>query len=342
MLRKSPDDLDLNLQSNYCVIMLCPESILMKTIAKFCFFVIFTAVISSIGSGCSFVSSDAGKPSAVSHYEAPKVVGKIKSPDITESSGIAASRCRPDVLWTHNDSGDDSFIYALDLMGNSLGTWRIPNAKNIDWEDIAAFKDKVGKCFLYIGEIGDNKAQRREHAIYRIDEPIVSDDDASSTRSQPNSTKNADVIRFAYPDFDQDAETLMVVPGSGDIYVITKRVSGPAGVYKLAGDFGGETVKRADVVGEISVPSIPNGFLTGGDISPDGKRVIICDYSRGYEYTLPENFRQFDDIWKQTPETVDLGSRSVGEAVTYNVDGTSIFATSEKQGSPLIQIIRRQ
>lgn len=314
---------------------------LKKTIAKFCFFVIFAAVISSITAGCSFVPSESGRTPAVSHYEAPKVIGKIKSPDITESSGIAASRCRPDVLWTHNDSGDDAFIFALDLTGKSLGTWRVPNAKNIDWEDIATFKDSRGKCFLYIGEIGDNKAQRPEHAIYRVVEPTLSPDDAASTRASPLISANAEVTRFSYPDFDQDGETLMVVPGSGDIYVVTKRVSGPAGVYKLKGDFGGNSAQLAEAIGEVSVPSIPNGFLTGGDISPDGKRVIICDYSRAYEFSLPETSQRFDDIWKQTPETIDVGSRSVGEAIAYSVDGTSIFATSEKRGSPLIQVKRR-
>lgn len=329
------------MQLKDCDIIHCPESMLKKTIAKFCFFVIFAAAISSISAGCYFVSSETGIPPSVSHYEAPKVIGKIRSGDITESSGIAASRCRPDVLWTHNDSGDDAYIYALDLTGKSLGTWRIPNAKNIDWEDIAAFKDKGGKCYLYIGEIGDNKAQRPEHAVYRVVEPMLTPADASSTRSSPQTTANAEVTRFSYPDFDQDAESLMVLPGSGDIYVVTKRVSGPAGVYRLKGNFGRDDSQKAEAVGEVSVPSIPNGFLTGGDISPDGKRVIICDYSKAYEFTLPENSQRFDDIWKQTPETIDLGTRSVGEAIAYSVDGTSIFATSEKQGSPLIQVKRR-
>ncbi len=35
------------------------------------------------------------------------LTGTLHSPRVKESSGIAASRAHPGVLWTHNDSGDD-------------------------------------------------------------------------------------------------------------------------------------------------------------------------------------------------------------------------------------------
>ncbi len=311
-----------------------------KTIAKFFAFVIFPAVATVFFSACAIVSSPDAGNEPYSNFGLPTVIGTIKSPDITESSGIAASRCQNNVLWTHNDSGDDAFIFSIDLKGENLGTWKVPNAHNIDWEDIAAFKDKGGKCFLYIGEIGDNKAKREEHAIYRIPEPKITPAASVTTRQSPLFTENAEILRFNYPDFNQDAETLMVQPKTGDIYVVTKRVSGPAGVYRLKPTFGIEAVK-ADKITEISVPAIPNGFVTGGDISPDGHHVIICDYTRAYEWTLPESPSNFDDIWQQNPESIDLGSRKVGEAVSYNLDGTIIYATSEGKSSPLIEVKRK-
>ena len=313
-----------------------------KTIAKFFAFVILLATICFIFPGCAFVPSNEREREANSPFDPPKVIGTIRSPDITESSGIAASRCQNDVLWTHNDSGDDAFIYALNMTGESLGTWKVPNAQNIDWEDIAAYKDNSGKCFLYIGEIGDNRAKRPEHAVYRVPEPVIKASDSSSDRKSPLMTENAEVLRFTYPDFNQDAETLMVQPKTGDIYVVTKRVSGPAGVYRLRPAFGREDVTKAEKIAEISVPAIPNGFVTGGDISPDGRHVVICDYTRAYEWTLPDGDGKFDNIWTQEPASIELGKRSIGEAVSYNVDGTTIFATSEKKNSPLITAKRRK
>jgi len=312
-----------------------------KTIAKFSGFVISLAAASVIFSGCAFVASKTEQPALNPHYGPPTVTGKIKSKDITESSGLAASRCQNNVLWTHNDSGDDAFIYGINASGDNLGTWRVPNAKNNDWEDIAAYKDKGGKCFIYIGEIGNNKPRGRDHTVYRIPEPLVTPDNASSTRKDPLFTANAETVLFSYPDYDQDAETLMVNPKTADIYVLTKRISGPAGIYRVKPNFGGQDVQKADKIAEISVPAIPNGLLTGGDISPDGRRVIICDYAQAYELVLPETSVNFDDIWKQTPEIVNLGERRQGEAVTYNVDGTSIFATSEGRDAPVIEVKRK-
>ncbi len=313
-----------------------------KTIAKFSGFVILTAAAAVFFNGCAFVASNPHNAAAGSHYGPPKINGTIKSADITESSGIAASKCQNNVLWTHNDSGDDAFIFALNNRGDSLGTWRVPNAQNIDWEDIATYKDRSGKCFIYIGEIGDNKSKRHEHAIYRIQEPIVTPADATSDRKDPLSTDNPKMLRFVYPDFDQDAETLMVHPNTGDIYVVTKRVSGPAGAYRIKPEFKNAELQKAEEITEISVPSVPNGFITGGDISPDGRRLILCDYTQAYEFVLPETAANFDEIWRQEPETIGIGRRAVGEAVCYSIDGTSIFATSERLNSPLIELQRRK
>jgi len=315
-----------------------------ETIAKFSAFVICAGLAALLSSACAFTASPATEQAPDSPYGPPKVIGTIKSPDITESSGVAASRCQSNVLWTHNDSGDDAFVYALDHAGNNLGTWKIPNAKNVDWEDIAAYKDRAGKCFLYIGEIGDNKTKRHEHIVYRVAEPVILPENSSSSRKAPLTTADAEVLRFTYPDYDQDAETVMVNPKTADIYIVTKRVSGPAGVYRIKPDFGVAEPVKAQSVAEISVPAIPNGLITGGDISPDGTRVILCDYTRGYELLLPEGAKNFDAVWDQKPRPVELGERANGEAVSYSVDGMAIYATSEKRKgpAPVIEVKRRQ
>lgn len=312
-----------------------------KTISKFCRFVIFPALIGGLASSCAFISSGTKIPPPGTRFAPAIVIGTIKSADITESSGLAASRCQNNVLWTHNDSGDDAFVFAINAKGESLGTWKVANARNDDWEDIATYKDKAGKCYLYIGEIGDNKAKWAERIIYRVDEPLVSSANAGSGRNAPLETAPAEQIRFTYPDFRQDSETLLVHPTTGDVYIVTKRVSGPAGVYRIKPIFNKNEAQVAESISELSVPAVPNGFLTGGDISPDGKHLIICDYTRAYEFDLPANAANFDEIWRQTPTTVDLGPRKVGEAVCYNVDGTSIFATSERKDSPLIEAKRK-
>jgi hypothetical protein len=97
---------------------------------------------------------------------------------------------------------------------------------------------------------------------------------------------------------------------------------------------------QAERVGEITLPAVPNGLLTGGAVAPDASRVIVCDYSAGYELQLGGS-NNFDDVWKQKPILIDLGDRKQGEAVTFTPDSRSIVATSEKRNSPVIEVTRK-
>ncbi|MDQ3322308.1 MAG: hypothetical protein M3525_07750 [Acidobacteriota bacterium] len=319
-----------------------------KTITKNCLVVISLAVFCLNFAACSPVSSSRGEnggdnkndnnnKNASAGYEKPKAVGKITSGEITESSGIAASRCNENVFWTHNDSGDGAFLFAINAKGEKLGTWKVANAKNKDWEDIAAFKNDKGECFLYVGDIGNNERLKSEMTIYRVREPKVSDANKSSSKKNPVETENAAAIKFDYPDMRRDAETLLVHPQTGDIYVLSKSFSQPSGVYKLAANYDLNKTNTLEKIADFAVPAIPNGFLTGGDISPDGRRVVLCDYFNGYEITLPKEAKDFDEIWKQKPSIIDLGARAQGEAIGYSTDGKSVFATSEKRNQPLIE-----
>jgi hypothetical protein len=95
------------------------------------------------------------------------------------------------------------------------------------------------------------------------------------------------------------------------------------------------TMKR---VGEVRVPSVFGGVITGGSISPDGRRVALCDYFQGYEVVLPARSSNFDEIWKERLTGFDLGKREQGESITYRLDGKALLATSEGKNAPLIQV----
>ena len=318
-----------------------------KTITKNFSFVIFLTICSGLFSGCYSVSpsqpiNDNRTDKTISTvYEKPEIVGEIKSAEITESSGIAASKCQENVFWTHNDSDDGAFVYAINRIGEKLGTWKVAAAKNVDWEDIAAFKTASGECFLYVGDIGNNQRKRGELIIYRFKEPQISGANKSSNRKNPLSTAAADAIKFSYPEANHDAETLLVHPQSGDVYVLTKQLSGAAGVYKLSRNYNLNKTNRLEKIADFTVPAIPKGFLTGGDISGDGRRVIICDYFAAYEIVLPDKSKNFDDIWREKPVVVELDKRAQGEAVCYSIDGKAIYATSENINSPVIEVRRK-
>ena len=273
-------------------------------------------------------------------YGPPTTITTIKEKSITESSGLTASRATPGAYWTHNDSGDGPFIYAFDTRGDSLGIFRVNGAKARDWEDVAAGPGpKANKSYLYIGDIGDNNEVRDEVVVYRVAEPVLTAATRKLTKTTPGSTEPAEAIRLKYPDGKHDAEALLVHPTTGNIYIVNKvPIANPA-VYEATAPFTAGSLVTMRRIGEIRVPSIFGGVITGGSVSPDGRRVALCDYFQGYEIVLPASSKDFDDIWKQRMTGFDLGKRKQGESITYRLDGKAFLATSEGKQSPLIQVL---
>jgi len=279
--------------------------------------------------------------SSVFAQKPPATLAIVKDKSISESSGLVASRTMPGAYWTHNDSGDGPFIYAFDTRGDSFGTFRVSGAEARDWEDIAAGPGpQPNRSYLYVGDIGDNDAVRPEVIVYRVAEPLLSTSTRKFTKSRPGSTEPAEVIRLRYPDGKHDAETLLVHPRNGNLYIVTKVLIANPVVYEAVAPFtAGQSITMRRV-GEPRVPSLFGGALTGGSISPDGRRVALCDYFSGYELVLPAGSSNFDDIWKQKMISFDLGKRKQGESITYRLDGRALLATSEGRQSPLIQVER--
>ena len=52
-------------------------------------------------------------------------MGKLESEDLPETSGLAASRTEPNLLFAVNDSGNPPGIYALTYDGKEAGHWPI-------------------------------------------------------------------------------------------------------------------------------------------------------------------------------------------------------------------------
>jgi hypothetical protein len=275
-------------------------------------------------------------------YGAPATLGRIDDRAIGESSGLAASRRNPGVLWTHNDSDDDPFVYCVDLRARTCGVWRVTGAEAFDWEDMAVGPGPGGAgSSLYMGDIGDNLDQRTEIVVYRVPEPAAGEGVPAAPRSAPAATARADALRLRYPDGPRNAEALLVHPVTGDLYVVSKEAAG-ANVYKATAPVDPKSVTTLTRVTTLQLPAASgqSELVTGGDISPDGRRVALCTYTRAYELEVPAS-GGFDTVWSQRPTPVTLGFRLQGEAIAYRLDGRALLTTSEIFPSPLQQVERR-
>ena len=290
------------------------------------------------GSGGTASTAPTSRPGATTTpapapegFGPPELVGQVADLEVDESSGLAASRRNPGLLWTHNDSGDEPRVYCLTAQGASCGTWTVAGADAFDWEDMAAGPGPAAdEPYLYLGDIGDNRANRPNVVVYRVREPAARPGGGSGAAS----TSAAEALPLRFADGPHDAEALMVHPTTGDIYVVTKALTG-GGVYKAP---AGTSVL-------IRVAGIDLGLgeaVTAGDISPDGRRVALGTYRRGYELSLPAGAGVFDAVWTQPPVPVELGVRVQGETIAYRLDGDGLFTTSEKTPVPVYLAERRR
>ena len=256
--------------------------------------------------------------------------GLIESDLINEASGIATSRKNLGVLWTHNDAGDPSRIYALNSQGEHLGVYTIDGVRARDWEDMALGPGPLaGEHYLYIGDIGDNKAAKSLKFIYRVPEPVVDE-------SQPPADtiiSGAEIITFQYPDGNRDAETLMIDPSTRDIYVVSKeeinvRVYRAPYPQPTTDTVILQPVATLDLQGAAFSKA---KMVTAGDISISGLEILIKTYTTIYYWRrVPAQnlWQAFDN----KPVKVPYINEPQGEAIAFASDGMGYYTMSEEDG----------
>ena len=275
---------------------------------------------------------------AAAVYGDPVVAFTFADPRIAESSGLVSSSTTDDVVFTHNDSGDDARFFAVDGAGRTLTTYVLPGVRARDWEDVARGPDERGRSSLWLGDIGDNSA-RRDNGIlvHRVREPVP-DGRARVTTEPPTS------FRLRYPDGPGDAEALVVHPRTGRLHVITKPLAGPAQVYAAPSTLDPRGPNRLERIGEVTprASGTPGGPALGGlaqllvtaaDISPDGRRLAVRSYTDVYEYDLPT-----DDLGAALdaePVVSPLPPTAQGEGLAYRRDGRALLTSSEGRGAPV-------
>jgi hypothetical protein len=202
----------------------------------------------------------------------------------------------------------------------------LSGAENHDWEGIDVGPGpEPRESYVYVGDIGDNTRTRETVTVYRVREPRV------GTSGMPSSV-DAEAIRLRYPDGPRDAETLLIHPLTGDLYIVTKEPVSK--VYQATPPFDTTDVTTLRRVARFRIFA---NFAdrTGGDISPDGTRVVLATYGGVFELTLPDPDASFDAIWRVDPARVDsLGAFQL-EAVTYSADGNSVLSVGEGVQSPI-------
>ena len=248
-------------------------------------------------------------------FTTPQPMGELDNKAIDEASGIVASHRHPGFLYTHNDSGGDPDVFIIDTLGRHHATIRLEGAENKDWEDIAIGPgEDPQSTYVYVGDIGDNDAKREKIQVYRFPEP--------SGEPVGELKLKAEKLTLVYPDGPRDAETLMVDPWTGDLFILSKRDTSNT-LYKASVD----QLEKVETVLE-KVTKIPVTMAVGGDISADGKQILIKNYWAVYYWERAEG-ESVPEALAKKPLLLPYKPEPQGEAIGFSTSGDRYYTLSE-------------
>ncbi len=276
-------------------------------------------------------------------YSEIVVAGNIQNDRISEASGLARSNHRNDILWTMNDGGPP-VLYAVGTDGSDYASLTLRHAKNMDWEDLAAF-ELGGKHYLLIADTGDNEGKRTHSTIYVVEEPEIS-------RGQHIEAEPAWQVRFTYPEGPLDCESVAVDLSNKRILLLSKRTI-PATLYDLPLRPNSNDVIRARRITDLSTlpqPSkqdiaraLPDNNWhwqpAAMDLSTDARTAAILTYKGVYLFVRRPG-ETWTDAFARQAAFLDLAGNREAEAITLSKDGDTIFVTLEGRGAPLFRFDR--
>lgn len=277
-------------------------------------------------------------------FMAPRQVGVIDGSALEEISGVAPSYKNPGYLWAEEDSGNPNQIQLISPQGATVGRFTLPALINRDWEDIATIRFKTGQSYIYLAEIGDNAAGRgngmlhrlfnwtASKEIYRFPEPAITGRKLPVTES----ITAVETITLILPNGPRDAEAMLVDPVTSELYVLTK---------------GWESeVYQATCPPSVTAPlamrhglTLPFRKVTSAAISPDGSEILIRTYKQLFYYERRHGESVMTAL-RHTPRQIPLASEPQGEAISWLLDGSGYYSTSEqlKKERQLIYFYQRK
>jgi hypothetical protein len=250
--------------------------------------------------------------------------GKLANPLLEEVSGLVASHRYPNRLYVHTDSGGEAAVYVLDTLGNELGKLDLSGLNNRDWEDIAVGPGPNGSSYIYVAEIGDNEAKHEEISLYRFAEP---------EQLQPIPSAAIDRISLQFPGGPKDAETFLVDPVSGELFLVSKRDTKNT-LYRVPAD----GFEKGEAVLE-KLHSFDFTSSVAGDVSRDGSQVLIKTYLAVFYWKRTEK-QSLVEALQAAPIRLPYLPEPQGEAIGFNFKGNAYFTLSEKRNGIIPTLYR--
>ncbi|MCA6378452.1 MAG: hypothetical protein IM574_14485 [Cytophagales bacterium] len=262
-----------------------------------------------------FSNCSKGKKSDSTLFEKGVSFGQVDD-RLHEASGLVESIANPEHLWTLNDSGNPAEVFLIDQTAKTKLVCKLAGINNRDFEDIAIGEGPDStKNYVYVADIGDNLARYKVKLIYRFVEPTVE-------AEKEIIISTFDTLQITLPDGVRDSETLMLEPGSNDMYIVSK-LEDSVRVYQLKYPFSNQ------VMIPNHVATIPYYKIVAGSFSTSGTEVLLKDYDNIY-YWNNEAQLPLAKLLLQKPAILLYEREKQGESIAWARDGSGYYTLSEK------------
>lgn len=322
-----------------------------------------TATTSVPAAATTTTTTTAPATTALPTFGAKQLKGDINTTLIREDSGLAASRVNTNVLWTHNDSGDTSRVFAINTNGKLLGTYNLwfdyaagQRVPAHDYEDIAIGPGpSAGKSYVYVADIGDNSSSRSSVQVYRFLEPTVTTGlNAPAAGSAPTinvtgvqefDLRYCDIVNGVKQYCSVNAESLMIDPVTGDLFIVAKGAHPgdaanerrvywvPARNLQTPGTTPIDAMHVATIVASDRSTIAPTP--TGADVSADGSMIAIKNYGEVFIWMRAPGQSVIDVLKAQPQAPIVTGMGAGGEAIAFGPKGGGFYTSTEGLNQPL-------
>ncbi len=238
---------------------------------------------------------------AVADGDRTAVEFRFHDPQIVEASGLVA---HDGLFVTVNDSGDSGRTFVVDAAtGRTVGgaTW------SPEPDDVEAIAPADGS--VLVGDIGDNAGDRDSVTLLEV--PMERRFEEVEPRR----------FTLTYRDGPRDAETLLVHPMTGRVFVVSKSLLGGV-LYEAPKRLATDGSNVLEPIGDVL------GFATDGAFFPDGRHFVLRDYGRAVVYTYPG---------LEVVGQLELPDQQQGEGIAVDDTG-AVFVCSEGQFSPVFRV----
>ena len=201
------------------------------------------------------------------------------SSKLGEVSGIETQS--RDIFFAINDSGEDPVLYIMKSDGIIFHKIFIQGAKNVDWEDLSSDDD-----FLYIGDIGNNRNQRKDLKIYRVQindlleyyiDGELNHKLPDTLKAQSYAIKYPDQINFPPEESRMNFDSEALAYADGKLLILSKDRSKPyKGICKIYEVDLSIKPPKTKLLQETQLKGV--SWLTGS--------VTGCDYLNNQLYVL--------------------------------------------------------